>query len=55
MNMLGNLGGALNGVAVGWIYQGTGSWEFGLWSIAAAYALAAVLWLRVSSVTESEK
>lgn len=55
MNMLGNLGGALNGVTVGWIYQGTGSWELGLWSIAAAYGLAAVLWLRVASVTKSEK
>ncbi len=45
MNMCGNLGGALNSVAVGWSRDAFGSWAPPLLSMAVAYLLAAVLWV----------
>lgn len=47
MNMCGNLGGALNGVVVGWVQESWNSWDGGLWSIVIAYALAALLWMGI--------
>jgi ACS family glucarate transporter-like MFS transporter len=44
MNMFGNLGGALNGVVVGWSRDAFGSWALPLLSMAAAYGAAAILW-----------
>lgn len=47
MNMLGNFGGALNGVAVGWWLDRWHSWDTPLYSIAAFYLVAAACWLGV--------
>ena len=47
MNMFGNFGGALNGVAVGWYLDGWHSWNAPLYSVAALYLVAAACWLGI--------
>ncbi|MCX8071657.1 MAG: MFS transporter [Candidatus Binatia bacterium] len=49
MNMFGNLGGALNSVAVGWSRDTFGSWSVPLLSMAIAYLIAMGLWLGVNA------
>ena len=47
MNMFGNFGGALNGVAVGWCLERWHSWTVPLYSVAALYLIAAICWIGV--------
>ncbi|MCX6910293.1 MAG: MFS transporter [Verrucomicrobia bacterium] len=47
MNMFGNLGGTLSGVAVGWCLDDWHSWNVPLYSIAVFYLVAAACWLGI--------
>lgn len=50
MNMIGNFGGALGGVAVPWILQRSGeSWEVVMLVAAATYLVSAVCWMFIDS------
>jgi ACS family glucarate transporter-like MFS transporter len=47
MNMFGNFGGTLCGVAVGWCLDDWHSWNAPLYSIAVFYIVAAACWLGI--------
>jgi nitrate/nitrite transporter NarK len=47
MNTIGNLGGALSPLVMGAALQGLGSWDLGLYSVAALYVAAALCWLAI--------
>lgn len=47
MNMFGNLGGARNSLLVGWSRDACSSWSLVFCSMAAAYAAAMWLWVRI--------
>jgi ACS family glucarate transporter-like MFS transporter len=55
MNMMGNFGGMVGPVAVGYILQNTArNWEITFWLSSAACLLAAVCWLFIDPVTPLE-
>jgi MFS family permease len=47
MNTFGNLGGALSPIVMGAALQRLGSWDLGLYSVAALYLAAALCWLAI--------
>lgn len=50
MNMIGNLGGALGGIAVPWLMKLTGqSWDQVLYVAAGTYLIAALCWMFIDS------
>lgn len=50
MNMIGNFGGALGGVAVPWLLQITGqSWDQVMYVAAATYGISALCWMFIDS------
>lgn len=55
MNMMGNLGGFLSPIAIGYIIQATNNWTLVFYVTAGVYALGAVFWLLIDPVTPIEK
>ncbi|MGC8792318.1 MAG: MFS transporter [Bryobacteraceae bacterium] len=51
MNMMGNLGGALGPVVLGFVLQETGSWILNFYIMAGIYLIAAVAWRFIDPVT----
>lgn len=51
MNMLGNLGGFLSPIVIGWIVEGTNDWTLAFYVTAAVYAVGAGFWLLIDPVT----
>jgi MFS family permease len=47
MNMFGNLGGTLSPLVIGFALERFGSWRVPLFTVAALYLVAAVLWLGI--------
>jgi nitrate/nitrite transporter NarK len=54
MNTFGNLGGALSPVVMGATLDTLGSWDSGLYSVAALYLAAALCWLAIDPETPIE-
>jgi nitrate/nitrite transporter NarK len=44
MNMFGNLGSFTAPIAMGYMVRSTGNWNYAIYSMVAAYLLAAVCW-----------
>src|SRR5262245_23450154 len=55
MNTFGNLGGALSPLVMGAALQALGSWDVGLWSVAALYLAAAGCWLGIDPEAPIQK
>jgi MFS family permease len=55
MNMMGNFGGFLSPIVIGYIIQATNNWTLVFYVTAAVYALGAVFWLLIDPVTPIEK
>ena len=55
MNMMGNLGGFLSPIIIGYIVQRTNSWTLAFYVTAAVYLLGAVFWLLIDPVTPLEQ
>lgn len=55
MNMMGNLGGALSPVAIGFIVGESNRWNTVFYVAAAVYGLGAVFWLLLDPVTPLEE
>jgi MFS family permease len=55
MNTFGNLGGALSPVVMGATLDALGSWDSGLYSVAALYLAAALCWLAIDPETPIER
>ena len=55
MNMMGNFGGFLSPVVIGYIVQRTHSWTLAFYVTAAVYLLGAVFWLMIDPVTPLEQ
>ena len=50
MNMIGNLGGALGGIAVPWLMNATQqNWDKIFYVAAATYLIAALCWMFIDS------
>lgn len=55
MNMMGNLGGALSPIVIGYIVGTTNQWNVAFYVTAAVYGLGAVFWLLLDPVTPLEQ
>jgi ACS family glucarate transporter-like MFS transporter len=55
MNMMGNLGGFLSPIVIGYIVQRTNNWTLAFHVTAAVYLLGAVFWLMIDPVTPLEQ
>lgn len=55
MNMMGNFGGALAPLAIGYVLGATNNWNLALYLSASAYFLGAFCWWRLDSVTPLEQ
>ena len=55
MNMIGNIGGALSPLAVGYILSFTGNWSLTFYVSAAVYLMGGVCWLFIDAHTPLEK
>ncbi len=55
MNMMGNLGGFLSPIVIGYLVQRTGNWTLAFYMTAAVYLLGAVCWLLIDPVTPLEE
>lgn len=55
MNMLGNFGGFLSPIIIGYIVEATGQWTLAFYVTTAVYLLGAVLWLFLDPVTPLEQ
>ena len=56
MNMMGQVGGTLCPIAVAYILKYTGgNWTIAFWAAGAAYAVGAICWLFIDSVTPIEE
>ncbi|MDB6115646.1 MAG: major facilitator superfamily 1 [Lacunisphaera sp.] len=55
MNMMGNLGGFLSPIVIGYLVQRTNSWTLAFYVTAAVYLTGAVLWLLLDPVTPLEE
>ena len=55
MNMMGNLGGALSPIAIGWIVDKTHQWNIVFYVAAGVYALGALFWMLLDPVTPLEE
>jgi MFS family permease len=55
MNMLGNLGGFLSPIVIGYLVQATDQWELAFYVTSAVYVFGAVLWLLIDPVTPLEE
>jgi nitrate/nitrite transporter NarK len=55
MNMMGNLGGALSPIAIGYIVGVTNQWNVAFYVTAAVYGLGALFWLLLDPVTPLEE
>src|SRR4029450_6984703 len=55
MNMIGNIGGALSPLAVGYILSLTGNWSLTFYMSAAIYLLGGICWLFIDAHTPLEK
>jgi MFS family permease len=55
MNMMGNLGGFLSPIAIGYLVERTHSWAPAFYITAFAYLLGAVFWLMIDPVTPLEQ
>ncbi len=51
MNMMGNFGGALGPIVLGYVLQKTGSWLLNFYIMAGIYLLAALAWRFIDPVT----
>ena len=55
MNMMGNLGGFVSPIVIGYIIQYTGNWNLTFYVTAVVYLLGAVCWLLTDPVTPLEE
>jgi MFS family permease len=55
MNMMGNLGGFVSPIVIGYIIQYTGNWNLTFYVTAVIYLLGAVCWLLTDPVTPLEE
>jgi MFS family permease len=55
MNMMGNFGGFLSPIVIGYIVQRTNNWTLTFYVTAAVYLLGAVFWLMLDPVTPLEE
>jgi len=55
MNMMGNFGGFISPIVIGYIVQATNNWTLVFYVTAAVYALGAVFWLLIDPVTPIEE
>jgi ACS family glucarate transporter-like MFS transporter len=55
MNMLGNFGGFLSPIVIGYLVQRTNSWALAFYVTGAVYLLGAVFWLLIDPVTPLEE
>ena len=55
MNMLGNFGGFLSPIVIGYLVQRTNSWTLAFYVTGAVYLLGAVFWLLIDPVTPLEE
>jgi MFS transporter, ACS family, glucarate transporter len=55
MNMMGNLGGFVSPIVIGYIIQYTGNWNLTFYVTAVVYLLGAVCWLGTDPVTPLEE
>jgi len=55
MNMMGNLGGFVSPIVIGYIVEQTNNWALTFYLTAAVYLVGAVFWLMMDPVTPLEK
>lgn len=55
MNMMGNLGGFVSPIVVGYVVQTTNSWTLAFYITGGVYLLGAVFWLLLDPVTPLEE
>jgi MFS transporter, ACS family, glucarate transporter len=55
MNMMGNLGGFVSPIVIGYIVEKTGNWALTFYITAAVYLIGAVFWLMMDPVTPLEE
>jgi sugar phosphate permease len=55
MNMMGNLGGFVSPIVIGYIVQQTNNWTLTFYVTAAMYALGSIFWLILDPVTPLEE
>ncbi len=55
MNMMGNLGGFVSPIAIGYIVQQTNNWTLTFYVTAAVYLIGSVFWLMLDPVTPLEE
>jgi nitrate/nitrite transporter NarK len=55
MNMMGNLGGFLSPIVIGYVVQRTHNWSLTFYIAAGVYALGAVFWFFMDPVTPLEQ
>src|SRR5262249_35106439 len=51
MNMMGNVGGSLSPVVIGYVLQQTGSWQIPFYVSCSIYLMGAVFWMPLDPVT----
>lgn len=55
MNMMGNFGGFLSPIVIGYIVERTNSWTLAFYVTAAVYVVGALFWLMIDPVTPLEQ
>ena len=55
MNMMGNLGGFVSPIVIGYIVQYTKNWTLTFYVTAAVYLVGAIFWLLMDPVTPLEE
>ena len=55
MNMMGNLGGFVSPIAIGYIVEQTNNWALTFYLTAVVYIIGAVFWLLLDPVTPLEE
>jgi nitrate/nitrite transporter NarK len=55
MNMMGNLGGFLSPIVIGYIVEATNNWTLTFYVTAAVYLVGAMFWLIMDPVTPLEE
>jgi nitrate/nitrite transporter NarK len=55
MNMMGNLGGAISPVVIGYILQQTGNWQIPFYVSCTIYFMGTFCWMALDPVTPLEK
>src|SRR2546427_12990310 len=55
MNMMGNLGGALSPVVIGYVYDQTHSWQIPFYVSCVIYLMGVFCWMALDPVTPLER